>query len=99
MPEDEIEAVQELPYLVDLKASEKADLKVCTSGLFFASGRASICANPACPREHTMQTLIESSVFQHMDFHAFHCSDGCHLVVTWVINYAGMSGFVFLLYF
>ena len=28
VPEDEIEAVQELPYLVDLKASEKADLKV-----------------------------------------------------------------------
>lgn len=39
MPEDEIEAVQELPYLVDLKASEKADLKVRTSGLSFASGR------------------------------------------------------------
>ena len=29
VPEGEIEAVQELPHLVDLKASEKADLKVC----------------------------------------------------------------------
>ncbi len=67
VPEDEIEAVQELPYLVDLKASEKADLKVRTSGLSFASGRASICANPACPREHTMQTLTESRVCHHMD--------------------------------
>ena len=42
VPEDEIEAVQELPYLVDLKASEKADLKVCCASLCTLQDVASI---------------------------------------------------------
>ncbi len=47
VPEDEIDAVHELPNLVDMKASQKADLKVLTSALSSAL-RAGINANPAC---------------------------------------------------
>ena len=47
MPEDEIDAVHELPHLDDMRASEKADLKVLRQALSSAL-RAGINANPAC---------------------------------------------------
>jgi hypothetical protein len=47
VPEDEIDAVHELPRLDDMKASQKADLKVLMRALTSAL-RAGISANPAC---------------------------------------------------
>ena len=52
VPEDEIEAVQELPHLVDLKASDTADLKVLCGCLCDQQYVASIMSQ-SCMSEET----------------------------------------------